>query len=106
KLCTLNPARLLHLDSCMGSVAPGKDADLVIWTDNPLSVYAKVAMTFVDGICYFDRQKEKTMKNRMREERSRLILLMKRAAEKGEKTQAVPYERKREYRCDTLENLD
>jgi imidazolonepropionase-like amidohydrolase len=33
----------------MGSVEPGKDADLVLWSDNPLSIRAKAMMTFVDG---------------------------------------------------------
>ncbi len=39
KLVTLNPAKILHLDDRMGSIKAGKDADLVLWTDNPLSVY-------------------------------------------------------------------
>ena len=40
KLVTLNPARLLHLDDRMGSILEGKDADIVLWSDHPLSVYA------------------------------------------------------------------
>ncbi len=42
KMVTLNPAKLLHLDDRMGSVKVGKDADIVLWTDHPLSVYAQV----------------------------------------------------------------
>ena len=45
KMITLNPAKLLHLDDRMGSVKVGKDADIVLWTDNPLSIYAKVVQT-------------------------------------------------------------
>ncbi|WP_438829873.1 amidohydrolase family protein [Aquimarina agarivorans] len=41
KFVTLNPAKLLHIDDRVGSIKVGKDADLVLWTDNPLSVYAK-----------------------------------------------------------------
>ena len=41
KTVTLNPAKLLHLDHKMGSIKAGKDADLVLWTQNPLSVYAR-----------------------------------------------------------------
>ncbi len=36
KMVTLNPAKLLHLDDRLGSIKVGKDADIVIWTDNPL----------------------------------------------------------------------
>ncbi|HHL31446.1 MAG TPA: amidohydrolase, partial [Oceanospirillales bacterium] len=48
-LVTINPAKLLHLDDRMGSIKIGKDADVVLWSDNPLSIYAKVNKTFVDG---------------------------------------------------------
>ncbi|MDD1463716.1 amidohydrolase family protein, partial [Dolichospermum sp. ST_sed2] len=40
KLVTLNPAKMLHIDDKVGSIKVGKVADLVLWTDNPLSVYA------------------------------------------------------------------
>jgi imidazolonepropionase-like amidohydrolase len=73
KLVTLNPAKILHLDSRMGSIEPGKDADLVLWTDNPLSIYAKAKMTLVDGIVYFDEAKDAEMKVRIDEERNRII---------------------------------
>ncbi len=41
KMVTLNPAIMLHIDNKTGSIKVGKDADLVLWTDNPLSIYAK-----------------------------------------------------------------
>src|SRR5690348_14154785 len=47
KMVTLNPAKLLHLDGHMGSIRTGKDADLVLWSDNPLSIKAKSLYTFV-----------------------------------------------------------
>jgi imidazolonepropionase-like amidohydrolase len=47
KMVTLNPAILLHLENRMGSIKVGKDADIVIWSGNPLSVYSKVERTFV-----------------------------------------------------------
>lgn len=40
KMVTLNPAKLLHVDNRVGSIKEGKDADLVLWSDNPLSIYA------------------------------------------------------------------
>src|SRR5207253_1790866 len=58
KMVTLNPAKLLHLDNHQGSIKVGKDADLVLWSDNPLSIYAKALQTYIDGICYFDRERD------------------------------------------------
>src|SRR5688572_5175980 len=56
KLVTLNPAMQLGVDNRVGSIEVGKDADLAIWTAHPLSVYARVEQTFVDGELLFDRQ--------------------------------------------------
>ncbi len=53
KMVTLNPAKALHVDDKVGSLKQGKDADVVIWSDNPLSIYAKAEKTIVDGIVYF-----------------------------------------------------
>ncbi|MDZ7738362.1 MAG: amidohydrolase family protein [Bacteroidales bacterium] len=73
KLVTLNPAKILHLDHRMGSIEAGKDADLVLWTDNPLSVYARARMTLVDGRVYFDEEKDAEMKEEIDRERNRII---------------------------------
>lgn len=73
KLVTLNPAKILHLDNRMGSIEPGKDADIVLWSDNPLSIYARAKMTLVDGIVYFDEAKDAEMKVKIEEERNRII---------------------------------
>jgi len=69
KLVTLNPAKLLHIDDKVGSIAVGKHADLVLWTDNPLSVYAKVEKTYVDGRCYYDSKRDKEMRGEIKKER-------------------------------------
>lgn len=73
KLVTLNPAKILHLDNRMGSIEPGKDADLVLWTKNPLSIYTRAKMTLVDGRVYFDEEKDAEMKKEIDEERNRII---------------------------------
>jgi adenine deaminase len=73
KLVTLNPAKILHLDDRMGSIKPGKDADLVLWTDNPLSIYARASKTMVDGTIYFDDQTDALMTVQMDTERNRII---------------------------------
>ena len=49
KFVTLNPAKLLHLDDRVGSLKVGKDADVVLWSDHPLSVYAKAEKTIIEG---------------------------------------------------------
>ncbi|MEM7552389.1 MAG: amidohydrolase family protein [Bacteroidota bacterium] len=77
KLVTLNPAKLLHLDDRMGSIKVGKDADLVLWSDHPLSIYAKAEKTIVDGVIYYDREKDVDKRKWLEKERNRLIQKMK-----------------------------
>lgn len=73
KLVTLNPAKILHLDDRMGSIKTGKDADLVLWTDNPLSIYARASKTMVDGTIYFDEATDAKMKEQIDSERNRIM---------------------------------
>lgn len=76
KMVTLNPAKLLHLDDRMGSLKVGKDADIVIWSDNPLSIMAKVEQTFVDGILLYDYKEDEIKRSENQAERARIISLM------------------------------
>lgn len=76
KMVTLNPAKMLHIDNKVGSIKTGKDADLVLWSDNPLSIYAKAEKTLVDGIVYFDREKDAELRKQIAAERNRLIQKM------------------------------
>lgn len=73
KMVTINPAKMLHVDDKVGSIKEGKDADLVLWSDNPLSIYAKAMYTMVDGTFFFDREKDAVMRKRVSAERTRLI---------------------------------
>jgi imidazolonepropionase-like amidohydrolase len=52
---TLAGARMLGLDARVGSLDPGKDADLVVFSGDPLSVYTHVEQTWVEGTKIFDR---------------------------------------------------
>jgi imidazolonepropionase-like amidohydrolase len=72
-MVTINPAKMLHVDGKTGSIKVGKDADLVIWSDNPLSIYAKAEKTIVDGILYFDRERDAAMRTQNKNEKARLI---------------------------------
>ncbi|WP_194775656.1 amidohydrolase [Pararhodonellum marinum] len=53
-LITINPAKQLGIEQFVGSIEVGKQADLVVFDEHPLSVYAVPQMTFVDGVKYFD----------------------------------------------------
>ena len=104
KMVTLNPAKLLHLDNHMGSIKEGKDADVVLWSDNPLSIYARAEKTFVDGICYFDVEKDSQLRDEVRKERARLIQKMIAAKKGGEQTKKPEKKEDKLYHCDTMEN--
>jgi len=103
KFVTLNPAKLLHLDKRTGSLAVGKDADVVIWSDHPLSIYAKAEKTFVDGICYYDSERDVQMRKEMSTERARLIQKMLSAKNAGEPTRTPGIKDKKHFHCDTLD---
>lgn len=85
KMVTLNPAKMMHVDKQVGSIKAGKDADLVLWSDNPLSIYAKAEQTIVDGIVYFDRERDAVLRTQIKAERNRLINKML-----GEKKNGAP----------------
>ncbi|MEJ7739383.1 MAG: amidohydrolase family protein [Chitinophagaceae bacterium] len=76
KMVTLNPAKMMHVDDRVGSLKPGKDGDVVLWSDNPLSIYAKSLYTIVDGTIYFDRQKDEQLQKGVDAERNRIIKKM------------------------------
>lgn len=85
KMVTLNPAKMLHVDDKVGSLKAGKDGDVVVWSDNPLSIYAKSLYTIVDGTIYFDREKDEQMQKWVDVERNRIIKKMN-----GEKKSGAP----------------
>ncbi len=103
KFVTLNPAKLLHIDDRVGSLKEGKDGDVVVWSDHPLSVYAKAQMTFVDGIKFFDRTEDLKAREEVSEERNRLIQKMLGVKKKGGKTQRARGRRQyQHYHCDDM----
>ena len=84
-MVTLNPIKLLHLDGRMGSLKIGKDADIVIWDGNPLSIYTKVEQTYVDGRLLYDKIKNKELMNRDLNEKMRIINKMINGSKLGRK---------------------
>lgn len=73
KFVTLNPARQLRIDDRVGSLEPGKDADLVIWSESPLSTYTRCEQTWVDGRKYFDREADIAQRAEIRDTRAKLV---------------------------------
>ena len=104
KFVTLNPAKLLHIDHKTGSLKPGKDADVVVWSDHPLSINAKAEQTFVEGIRCFDAERDFALREAMRTERARLTAKMYNAGQSsGAGALKRPSERiQSHYHCDTL----
>ena len=76
KFVTLNPAKLLHLDDKVGSLKVGKDADIVIWSGHPMSLYTKVEQTYIEGGLYFDQEEHKNKIEEIQKEKTDLIKLM------------------------------
>ncbi len=102
KMVTLNPAKALHLDARMGSVEVGKDADIVLWSANPLSIEAKAEMTFVDGVRRFDLQKDMDLRKAMGAERERLITKMIAAKKAGAPARKAERKEKGHWHCETI----
>ncbi|GHB06520.1 amidohydrolase family protein [Shewanella indica] len=73
KMVTINPAKQLGIDAITGSIEEGKQADLVLWDANPLSVYAKSQAVWIGGKRYFDRAEDKQMTQANVSERQALI---------------------------------
>jgi hypothetical protein len=88
KMVTLNPAKALHVADRVGSIKVGKDADLVLWSDNPLSIYAKAEKTIVDGIVYYDMERDAQLRKQIAAEKNRLVNKM--MAEKKGGAPTVP----------------
>lgn len=106
KLVTLNPAKMLHLDDRMGSIKVGKDADLVLWSAEPLSVYAQVEHTYVDGICYYSKERDAELRAAIKAERARLIQKMLDEKLKGKPTQKPKKKEDKLYHCLTIEGVE
>ncbi|MCK7591756.1 amidohydrolase family protein [Subsaxibacter sp. CAU 1640] len=104
KFVTLNPAKLLHIDDRVGSIKVGKDADIVLWTDHPLSIYAKAEKTIIEGATYFDLKRDEQMQNAIKIEKSDLINDMLKAKNEGLKTQPIKKKEKELMHCDTEDN--
>lgn len=104
KFVTLNPAKLLHIDDRVGSIKVGKDADVVLWSDHPLSIYAKAEKTIIEGATYFDINRDAMMQKQVQKEKSELINMMMKEKNKGLKTQPIKKKEKEYLNCDSMDH--
>ncbi|SHN31595.1 amidohydrolase family protein [Mucilaginibacter sp. OK098] len=100
KLVTINPATMLHVEKHIGSIKVGKDADLVLWSADPLSIYAVAEKTYVDGIPYWDIDKDAANQKTMKTDEARIIQKMIAAKNKGAVTQRPAGRRPRNNEAD------
>jgi len=70
---TINAAKAVAIDSKIGSLEAGKDADFVIWSGNPLSQFTKAEQTWVDGRKYFSIAEDKMLREEIAKQRAQLI---------------------------------
>lgn len=73
KFVTLNPAIQLGIDSWVGSLEKGKHADFVIWSGHPLSTQTRALSTWIEGREYFSLKVDAEMRERIRQEKARII---------------------------------
>jgi DNA repair exonuclease SbcCD nuclease subunit len=106
KLVTLNPAIQLGIDNRVGSIDVGKDADLAIYNHDPLSVYAVVQKTLIDGQIYFDRQRDIAQRAELLKEKQALLDKEKKANEEKkseEKQEKKPEQKKKTPKSDSAD---
>jgi imidazolonepropionase-like amidohydrolase len=100
KMVTLNPAKMLHVADRVGSIKEGKDADIVVWSDNPLSIYAKSEHTIVDGAVVFDRAADLVRQAELKAEKQRLVQKMIGAKKGGASTRPATPSYRAENECE------
>lgn len=90
KFVTINPAIQIGADHRIGSLEPGKDADIVIWSAQPLSMYAKAERVFIDGREHYSIDRDRELRATIQRERQRLITKLLDEAKKDPKKDAGP----------------
>jgi N-acetylglucosamine-6-phosphate deacetylase len=83
KMVTLNPAKSLKIDTWVGSLEPGKEADFSIWSGAPLSPFSVCEQTWIEGRKYFDRAADLAGREELMKERAALVAAAKEAKREG-----------------------
>ena len=103
-MVTINPAKLLHINDRVGSIKVGKDADIVLWTANPLSIYSKVDKTFIDGKLYFELNKQSIKELELQKERASIISKMIAFKNSGGKVQKIKTAKETLHNCSLIKD--
>jgi imidazolonepropionase-like amidohydrolase len=109
KFVTLNPAKLLHLDDKVGSLKVGKNADIVVWSGHPMSIYTKAEKTMIDGAFYFDTKTHQNKNKEIKKEKEYLInKMLNENKSGGGSSNAGPFRRptieiQKEFNCETID---
>jgi imidazolonepropionase-like amidohydrolase len=108
KFVTINPAKQLKVDHRVGSLEAGKDADVVIWSGNPLSTYSACEQTWIDGRRFFDKEEDRMLSAENQRQRATLVqkaLTAKKAAGETprEKKEKPKTEVELPYSCTRIE---
>tara|TARA_Y100000034_G_scaffold137038_1_gene219415 strand:+ start:369821 stop:372841 length:3021 start_codon:yes stop_codon:yes gene_type:complete len=101
KMVTINPAKLLHIDDRTGSIKVGKDADVVLWSGHPMSIYSKAEKTIIDGTVYFDVEEDKKKRAALKKEKAQLVKMMLNEKLNGGKVQAPRRKMLKQFTCET-----
>ncbi len=84
-MVTINPAKQLKIEDKVGSVTEGKQADFVLWTHHPLSVYAQAKQTWIDGIRYYDQDRDAQVAAQVVAEKQQLMQKVLTSADSAKK---------------------
>ena len=103
KLVTINPAKLLHIDNRTGSLTVGKDADIVVWNNSPLSIYSRVEQTYVDGLLLYDEKSQEKLFKENERKRSTLITEMIQSKKNGFPTEKIKQQEDILHKCNDFE---
>ncbi|MFA5833796.1 MAG: amidohydrolase family protein [Bacteroidota bacterium] len=98
KFVTINPAKQLRIDSRVGSLEVGKDADFVIWSGHPLSTHTICEQTWIDGRRYFDREEDALMREDVLKKKAELVQKALKSKKKGSGSASAP-SRSTNYSC-------
>ncbi len=100
-MVTINPAKQLRVDEFVGSLAPGKMADVVLWNAEPLSIYAKVTHAWVEGKRYFDRDQDQLAQQAVVKERAALIQKILNSDDTAKAGEKITPLNEPQWHCDT-----
>jgi len=93
----------MHVDRWVGSLEPGKDADFVLWSANPLSNYAKCMQTWIDGRKYFDIAEDLKMRQEVKRQKAALVQkVLKKKDKPGGGDKPMPWKGPKNYDCETV----